>query len=755
MADLYADIIVDISHEDLDRPFQYRVPDKLISAVKPGVEVTIPFGKGNRIISGYIIGLGNTPQFDVSRTKDIIDVPKNRNSVEGNLIALAEFISRIYGSTMINALKTVLPVKKKVKAKEKKRIVCDVNVEEIWNHLEAAKKKKQKAKVRLLEELLLTSELDQELVTQKLNVSSSTINSLVKQEIIHIETEIAYRNPISFRRNEENRPALSDEQQKIVSEIGASLRNWEEDDKFNEESFFPGVSLIHGITGSGKTEVYMNLIEACIQKGGQAILLIPEIALTYQNVFRFYQRFGDQVSVIHSKLSDGEKHDQFERARKGEVSIMIGPRSALFTPFNKLSLIVIDEEHESSYKSETMPKYHAREVAIELAKMNGAAVVLGSATPSLDSYYKALNGEYRLYKMTQRLTGGTLPNVSIVDLREELKEKNYSIFSRKLKGLMENRLENGEQIMLFLNRRGLSGSLVCRTCGEVIKCPHCDVSLSEHFGEKMVCHYCGYETVKTKNCPTCGSTALAGFKAGTEQIEEAVKKEFPFATVLRMDADTTKKKDDYEVILSQFSNREADILIGTQMIVKGHDFKGVTLVGILAADMSLSAPGYMSAERTFQLLTQAAGRAGRGENPGEVVIQTYQPEHYAITLSANQDYEAFYEEEMTYRDLLMYPPAANFLEVQFTGSDWKRLSQLSVFISRRIEEAFSDSKVKRIGPAKANLGKKSDIYRQVIYYKHYEYDELVMIKDKIEEIMRGIQVRDEAVQFDFNPMSMF
>lgn len=742
MSDLYADIIVDISHESLDRTFQYRIPKALVKDVLPGVEVTIPFGAGNRELSGYVISVSETPAIDPLKIKDILDVPKNRNSASATLIQLADYIRKTYGSTMINALKTVLPVKKKVAAKEIKTIVCDLTPQMLGDYLSQAMKKKQRAKERLLQELCITDAISYELVTGKLNVSSSTIQSLVKQGVIHIETRRDYRNPISFRRSEEVRPELSEEQATIVNEIDQSLIDGK-----------PYVSLIHGITGSGKTEVYLNLMERVIMRGGQAILLIPEIALTYQNVFRFYQRFGDKVSVIHSRLSDGEKYDQFERAKMGEISIMIGPRSALFTPFERLEMIIIDEEHETSYKSETMPRFHAREVAIELARLKNAAVVLGSATPSLYSYNKAQMGEYKLYRMTRRLTGGSLPSVEIVDLRKELKEGNRSIFSRRLKELMKDRLDKGEQIMLFLNRRGLSASVSCRSCGEVIKCPHCDVSLSEHKGSRLVCHYCGYEIIKPSECPHCGGRALAGFRAGTEQIEEAVKKEFPISSVLRMDADTTKKKDDYEVILSRFSNREADILIGTQMIVKGHDFKGVTLVGILAADMSLSAPGYLSSERTFQLLTQAAGRAGRGEVPGEVVIQTYQPEHYAITLAAKQDYEAFFEEEMTYRDLCMYPPAAVFLEVSFSGSDWVRLSKLSGYMAAKIKEAFPNLGFRQIGPTKALLSKKSDIYRQVIYYKHYEYDALVTIKDKIEELMEIQPLKDETVMFDFNPMN--
>ena len=350
---------------------------------------------------------------------------------------------------------------------------------------------------------------------------------------------------------------------------------------------------------------------------------------------------------------------------------------------------------------------------------------------------------------------GRLADVSVVDLRQELKEGNKSIFSRKLKALMDDRLEKGEQIMLFLNRRGYSGFVSCRSCGEVIKCPHCDVSLSEHRGNKMVCHYCGYEQAAVRKCPTCGSDKIAGFKAGTQQIEEAIHKQFPIATILRMDADTTKNKDDYETILSKFANREADILLGTQMIVKGHDFPGVTLMGILAADLSLSDHDFRSSERTFQLLTQAAGRAGRGELPGDVVIQTYQPEHYAIIHAAAQDYENFYEEEMLYREFLLYPPAANMMAIQLTGPNERALDELGGRLVAETGKMSFEMPPAQIGPAKASLSKKSDLYRRVIYYKHKDYEELVRIKDRVEECIRLWEIKRENVQFDFNPMNTF
>ena len=444
-----------------------------------------------------------------------------------------------------------------------------------------------------------------------------------------------------------------------------------------------------------------------------------------------------------------------ERARKGELDVIIGPRSALFTPFPNLGVIIIDEEHESSYKSESMPKYHARETAIQIAGMQHASVILGSATPSLESYYHARRGEYKLYKMESRHGNSQLPSVYTIDLREELKQGNRSVFSRRLKELMEQRLQKREQTILFLNRRGYAGFISCRACGYVVKCPHCDVSLSEHRNGMLLCHYCGYEEPKKKMCPKCGSKYLMGFKAGTEQIEEALHKEFPEARVLRMDADTTRTKESYEKILAAFANEQADILVGTQMIVKGHDFPNVTLVGVLAADLSLNQNDYRAGERTFQLLTQAAGRAGRGEKPGEVVIQTYQPEHYSIVHAAAQDYEGFYEEEMAYRELGEYPPAAHLLAVLLIAKEQEEGAALAVKMAELLTEKMKDKKIHIIGPTEASIGKINDLYRQVLYIRQEKYQILVEAKDILEQFCKEEDWKNVTIQYDFDPMTNY
>ena len=744
MKRLYAKVIVDISHEKLDRPFTYIVPSKLLGVIEEGDRVQIPFGAGNKIISGYVIELTDNSEYDISKLKEIIDLEPKSVRADATLIKLASFIRKTYGSTQIQALKTVMPVKKTVKREVNKRVISRLDSQGLYSVLEQAEKKHKNAQARLIRELISYHDISYSFITGKMNVSAQAIAALEKNDVVSITCEEVYRNPIKIDHVEDVELNLSDEQRKIVDDVNSDI-----------EAGIRNTYLIYGITGSGKTEVYMHLIEDCLKRDKQAIMLIPEIALTYQNLTRFYARFGDSVSVIHSKMTQGERYDQFLKVKEGKVKIMIGPRSALFTPFENLGLIIIDEEHEGSYKAENMPKYHAREVAGKLAELTGASLILGSATPSIDSYYRAKNGEYKLYKLTQRLTGNTLPTVYVEDMREELKEGNKSVFSRHLHKLIEDRLEKHDQIMLFLNRRGVSGFVSCRECGEVVKCPHCDISLSYHRDGNLKCHYCGYERPFSSKCDKCGAEKVRGFRAGTQMIEDFVKKEFPYALVLRMDADSTKKQEDYETILSRFANREADILIGTQMIVKGHDFKGVTLVGVIAADMALNAEDYRAGERAFQQLVQASGRAGRGDNPGEVVIQTYQSEHYAVQYAKSQDYEGFYEEEMSFRNLMMYPPAGNLLGVQIQGSEEARVKKLSTHLSELIDNLKSKEEISKIGPADASLSKKCDLYRRVIYIKSREYNHLIDIKDAIEKDVAELKLTKETVMFDFNPMNGF
>lgn len=742
----YAEVIVNISHESVDRPFTYRIPETLENEITVGTKVMVPFGKGNTMRKGFVISLPEKTDYEESKIKAIDSLVLKQESNEDILVQLAAWIRKRYGGTMIQALKIVLPVKKKVRPVEKKTISLAVSCNRATAVLEECRKKKQRAKERLLESLIEEEVLDYQLVRRKLNISAATLNSLEKQAVIRISVENYFRNPLVCGKQQEKIHTLNQEQQKIVDDFSGKYGEG------NRET-----CLLHGVTGSGKTEVYIAMMQKVIALKKQVIFLIPEIALTYQTVLRLYHYFGERVSIMNSTLSEGEKFDQFQRAEKGEIDIIVGPRSALFTPFKNLGLIIIDEEHEPSYKSESVPRYHAREVALELAKLTNAAVVLGSATPSVESYYHARKGDYRLYRLEKRATGGELPAVQIADMRRELKEGNRSIFSRQLQEQMANCLNRKEQMMLFLNRRGYAGFVSCRSCGEVLKCPHCDISLSEHRDGSLRCHYCGYTIRKPSRCPSCGSKYILGFRAGTEQVEQEVLKLFPGIRVLRMDKDTTGRKESYEKILTAFKDGKADVLIGTQMIVKGHDFPNVTLMGIIAADLSLAASDYRAGERTFDLLTQAAGRAGRGEKNGQVVIQTYQPEHYANVYAAKQDYEGFYEEEIIYRELAGYPPVCHIMAVMVHSKeeqDARDAAERLAFWGNESEEVQS-GRVTLIGPARAGIAKINDYYRFILFMKSKEEKVLLDLKEKMEMLHGETEQKTVSVFWDFDPVNPF
>lgn len=644
----YANVIVDIAQSRVDRTFQYRIPDSLQSSLQVGMPVRVPFGSGGRKVRGFLVELTDIPEFEEAKMKEIEAVEERGIPVEQPLIQLASWMRETYGCTMIQALKTVLPAKRRVKSR----------------------------------------------------------------------TPRVQQTQIPVPVGEEKPPALNAEQQAAVDGI------WKE---IHAEA--PRPCLLYGITGSGKTEVYMELIERTRREGKQAILLIPEISLTYQNLQRFYRRFGDRVAVVNSRLSAGEKYDSFEKARKVQVDLMIGPRSALFTPFPNLGLILVDEEHEGAYNSETAPRYRAVETAIARGQIAGCGVVLGSATPSMETFAAAMDRNYAIFTLRHRArTGSHLPEVRIVDMREEMREGNKSIFSRELAEDIQDRLEKKEQVILFLNRRGYAGFISCRSCGHVMKCPHCDVSLTSHRGGRLVCHYCGYTVPMPEACPSCGSPYIAGFGTGTQKVESLVAKQFPTARVLRMDLDTTGKKDSHSKILSAFAAGEADILVGTQMIVKGHDFPKVTLVGILAADLSLHSSDFRASERTFQLLTQAAGRAGRAESGGRVVIQTYNPENYAIVLAGRQDYISFYKEEMKYRRLMHYPPAGCMMSIRVTSEEEETASAFADALAAEIRARFAREEPTVIGPSDAGVAKVQDVYRKMIYVKHEERQVLFDIR---------------------------
>ncbi len=733
----YADVIVDIAQGSLDRIFQYRIPLALAGQLTEGTPVYVPFGRGNRLIRGYVTGFSDQPSWPPEQLKEIHSLAAGEVSIEQRLLSLAVWMKKRYGCTMIQALKTVMPVKKKVNARIERVVVRAVSAGEILSYMQTSVKKNQTARLRLLQALARDGQIPYEAVLHKLNISRQTLDSVIRAGLARLEEKQGQQE--AGWENGLPEITLNQEQQEAVSRF---VRDFDRGEA--------GITLLHGITGSGKTEVYMEMIHHVLSHGRQVIMLIPEISLTYQTVMRFYRRFGSRVAFIHSRLSQGERYEQFERARRGQVSIMIGPRSALFTPFSHLGLIVIDEEHESAYKNETVPRYHAADVAEKLAQMTGAGLVLGSATPSVDLYARAVRGGCKLSCLTSRAREGSqLASVTVVDLREELKAGNRSIFSRKLYGEILKRLEQKEQVLLFLNRRGYSSFVSCRSCGEAIRCPHCDVSLKAHNNGMLVCHYCGYTAPIPRLCPSCGSPYIAGFGTGTQKAEAAAAKIFPQARILRMDQDTTGGKEGHEKLLAAFMNHEADILIGTQMIVKGHDFPDVTLVAALAADLSLYTSDFRSGERTFQLLTQAAGRSGRRGKAGEMVIQTYAPEHYSIQAAARQDYQMFFREEMAYRKLMDYPPCTEMVAVTVSSRRQELAAEGAALIARKLEP-FRGEHFSVIGPADPGIPRINDIFYRLVYFKSHRPELVMKAVGEIEAYYEWKKKKKNVmIQFDF------
>ncbi len=658
MSERYADVILNISHESVDRPFTYMIPEDLCGKLTPGTAVQVPFGNAKEAKLGYVLALRKEAPTGF-QLREILGIAEKKVGVEERLLTLAVWMHEHYGCMLNQALKTVLPVKEAVKARPRKTGVTG----------------RGEAK-----------------------------NAALSRK-------------------------LTAEQQAVLSELRRA-----------EAEKAGGSYLLFGVTGSGKTEVYMRCIEEQRRLGKQAILLLPEINLTFQTVRYLEERFGEEVAIIHSKLSKGERYRQFHRAARGEATVMVGPRSALFAPFPNLGLIIIDEEHDGAYRNDAVPRYDAREVAAKRAELAGAQLIFGSATPSVESWQRATQGEYRLLRLTKRAVSGAVPaEATVVDLRDELREGNRSVFSKALSEKILSRLSRGEQVMLFMNRRGYARFLSCRSCGEALRCPHCDVTLTLHEDGSLRCHYCGYRTVKPERCPSCGSPYLAGFGMGTQQLVEQTGRMFPAARILRLDADAVRGKDGGQSILEKFRAGKADILIGTQMIVKGHDFPNVTLVGVMAADTELYANRYTSAERCFQLLTQAAGRAGRANKRGEFVIQTYRPEHYAIQSAAAQDYERFAAAELAYRRAAGYPPVLHMLTIQLAAKDETALTRAAALFADclKIATAFAAEAPQCIGPVNAGVYRVQDYFRKMIYMKHACYDILIQIKTAAEEAFRA------------------
>ncbi len=736
---MYAEVIIDITNEAVDRAFTYRIPEGL--DLQPGDRVLVPFGRSGRKKDAYVVSILEETDLESSRIKEVCGKTEKAISVREELLRLALWMSVEYGTTRNQCLKTVLPVRSTVRKNSRREDPIESLLGNFSENPDSSPRNGFSGRER---EIVLNEEQKKAAATvirafrACFDGSSCPAGALSCQNP-ELSNSILTDGPScpagasSSRNPEFSNPAL-----KGGPESPAGASPYQNSQQSNAVSRF----LLHGITGSGKTEVYLEIMEAVLQAERQVIFLIPEISLAFQTVKRIASRFPGKVALLHSRMSAGERYEQYERCAGGSASILVGPRSAVFAPFPRLGLIIMDEEHEGAYKSETAPRYETRDVARMRAQLSGCPILYGSATPSLSIYAEAVSGNVCLLRLNRRAKEGSmLARTEIIDLRKEIRDGNRSVFSRRLHSLIEEKLGRKEQIMLFMNRRGFSSFVSCRSCGEAIRCPHCDISLTLHLDGTLRCHYCDYSLPLMKLCPSCGKPYLAPFGIGTEKLEELAKKEFPSATVLRMDADTTKNKGGYEKILGRFRAHQADILIGTQMIVKGHDFPDVTLVGLIAADMSLYAPDFRAQERTFQLITQAAGRAGRDRDGGNVIIQTYQPDHYAIRLSRTQNYELFFEKEYSFRQLLGYPPVEKLMTIQMSSGDEDFLTITAEQAVRSVSACCASHSAELIGPLCASVYKIKDIFRKIVYIKHPSHDIIIKLRDEFTSRFREIDRR--------------
>lgn len=720
---MIAKVLVEINNINVDKTFDYIVPFEYIEKIKIGMRVKVPFA--SRELEGFVLDLVNSTD-DNYELKEIISIVDTEPILNNELLHLGQFMSKKYFSTLISCYQTMLP--KALKAQNKTTINKKMikYVELCSNSFPKLKPNQEK----IVEYLRINGKVKKEEVNK---ISVSGVNTLIKNGII-IESLIEeYRLVTKDINKEKETFKLTIEQQEAKNKILSQTQS--------------SVFLLHGVTGSGKTVVYMEIVEEMLNRGKDSIFLVPEISLTPQMVYHFKSRFGDEVAVLHSRLSEGEKYDEYRKIVEGKVHIVVGARSAVFAPFKNLGAIIIDEEHTTSYKQDNNPKYSAIEIAIERAKNNNAIVILGSATPSLETYARSIKGLYTLVELKHRVNTNNLPLVEIVDMSKE--KHRGSIFSSRLITEVNKRLEEHEQIILLLNRRGYSSFITCSNCGYTAKCPHCDITLTYHkTSNTLRCHYCGYADKMNDICPSCGEKAIKTLGTGTEKVEEEIKKVFN-ARVVRMDLDTTSKKGSHEKIITAFKNHEYDILLGTQMIAKGLDFSNVTLVGVINADTSLMIPNYRSNEYTFQLLMQTAGRSGRGEKKGSVIIQTFNPEHYAITLASKHDYIDFFKQEMEVRRKLSYPPYYYLIYIKVIGKDYNKISIESNKIASILTRELKNSKI--LGPTTCSVFKLNGLFRFGIIIKYKKEEKMEEVLQSLVNHYKGNQT--VKVDIDVNPNS--
>jgi len=732
--ELYAEVIINSDAIEIDRPFTYKVKEELLDIIEVGHRVKVPFGVKNKPTEAFVLGLKCEGIENVKKIKYISSILDDIPILTRDDLRLIDFLRENYLCKYIDAIRTIIPsgLSKGIKNKKKTVIVFNKELDGMF------KDKDNYVKiVNLIKEK--NGELTKSEIINDYSLSSYSLNKLIENGYLLTEDRVVYRyNTRSYI--EESKNVLNDEQKNAFNKILNS----------DKKGF-----LLKGVTGSGKTEVYMNLVGETLKEGKSAIVLVPEISLTPQMIERFKGRFGKNVALFHSKLSQGERFDEWYRIKKGEARLVVGARSAIFLPLDNLGIIIIDEEHENTYKSEQNPKYSTKEVAKFLSEIKGCKYILGSATPSIETYYEALNGKLELVEIKNRVSNRPLPQMEIVDMREELKSRNLSLLSRSLYNEMKETLERKEQIILFLNRRGFSSFVSCRSCGYVFKCPECDLSMTYHKNGYLICHYCGRAQREQKVCPECGSKYVKFFGAGTQRVEEEVKKYFPKARVMRMDVDTTRSKDSHENIYNAFKSGEGDILIGTQMVSKGLDFKNVTLVGVLAADISLNIPDYRSSERTYQIITQVAGRAGRGEKKGKVVIQTYTPNSLSLQYAIENNYNDLYNEEIKVRKIMNYPPFSTIFLINSISKDEGKLKEFMNKVGESLRKLLdSREDIQILGPVPCIITKLKDNYRwQIIIKGNLDNNLKLKIKDILYELNKSVY-NEIRISMDINPNNM-
>lgn len=734
MFELYAEVIINSDAIEIDRPFTYKVKEELLDIIEIGHRVKVPFGVKNKPTEAFVLGLKCEGIENVKKIKYISSILDDIPILTRDDLKLVDFLRENYLCKYIDAIRTIIPSGLSKGIKNKKKTVIVFNKE-----LDG----KLKDKDNYVKIVNLIKEKDGELTKSEIindySLSSYSLNKLIENGYLLTEDRVVYRyNTRSYI--EESKNVLNDEQKNAFNKILNS----------DKKGF-----LLKGVTGSGKTEVYMNLVGETLKEGKSAIVLVPEISLTPQMIERFKGRFGKNVALFHSKLSQGERFDEWYRIKKGEARLVVGARSTIFLPLDNLGIIIIDEEHENTYKSEQNPKYLTKEVAKFLSEIKGCKYILGSATPSIETYYEALNGKLELVEIKNRVSNRPLPQMEIVDMREELKSRNLSLLSRSLYNEMKETLERKEQIILFLNRRGFSSFVSCRSCGYVFKCPECDLSMTYHKNGYLICHYCGRAQREQKVCPECGSKYVKFFGAGTQRVEEEVKKYFPKARVMRMDVDTTRNKDSHENIYNAFKSGEGDVLIGTQMVSKGLDFKNVTLVGVLAADISLNIPDYRSSERTYQIITQVAGRAGRGEKKGKVVIQTYTPNSLSLQYAIENNYNDLYNEEIKVRKIMNYPPFSTIFLINSISKDERKLKEFMNKVGESLRKLLdSRENIQILGPVPCIITKLKDNYRwQIIIKGNLDNKLKLKIKDILYELNKSVY-NEIRISMDINPNNM-